>query len=128
MNAESEFRPWQSSPPLDPGHVGLNDPNGGILAMETGYARLKPLGLAVAFAAAAVVEIILLFVPMVAMHRGMMAPERGMMSPRFGMMGAGAGMGFGMMLLVWVWIIVVSAIVGAVVAAVYNAFATPKRS
>lgn len=96
--------------------------------METGYARLKPLGLAVAFAAAAVVEIILLFVPMVAMHRGMMAPEGGMMGPRFGMMGAGAGMSFGMMLLAGVWIVVVSAIVGAVVAAVYDAFVASKGS
>jgi len=96
--------------------------------METGYARLKPLGLAVAFAAAAVVEIILLFVPMIAMHRGMMAPERGMIGPGSGMMGGAGGMGIGMMLLVWVWIIVVSAIVGAIVAAVHNAFVTPKGS
>lgn len=41
---------------------------------------------------------------------------------------AGAGMGFGMKLLVWVWIDVVSAIVGAIVAAVNNAFVTPKGS
>jgi hypothetical protein len=127
MNAASEFSAAAKLAATEESS-NLNDPNGGMFAMETGYARLRPLGLAVAFAAAAVVEIILLFVPMVAMHRGMMAPERGMMSPRFGMMGAGAGMGFGMMLLVWVWIVVVSAIVGAIVAAVYNAFVTPKRS
>jgi hypothetical protein len=129
MNAASEFSAAAKlAATEEPSHVDLNDPNGGMFAMETGYARLRPLGLAVAFAAAAVVEIILLFVPMVAMHRGMIVPERGMMSPRFGMMGAGPGMGFGMMLLVWVWIVVVSASVGAIVAAVYNAFVTPKRS
>ena len=74
------------------------------------------------------VETILLFVPMIAMHRGMMAPERGMMGPGSAMMGGAGGMGSGMMLLAWVWIIAVSAIVGAVVAAVYNAFVTRKGS
>ena len=94
--------------------------------METGYAKLKPLGLAIAFAAAAVVEIILIFLPMGVMHRGMMQSGAGMMGYGSGMMGSGMGGGAG--LLIAVWIIIVSAIVGAVVAAVYNALLATKQS
>lgn len=96
--------------------------------METGFARLKPFGLAVGFAAAAVIEIILLYLPMAAIHHGMMRSGGGIMGPGNGMMGSGTGMGFGMALLVAIWIIVVSAIVGALVAVVYNAFVAPKRT
>jgi ABC-type arginine/histidine transport system permease subunit len=37
-------------------------------------------------------------------------------------------MGFGMGLVVAIWLIIVSAIVGALVAVVYNAFVAPKRT
>jgi hypothetical protein len=90
--------------------------------VETGYMRLRPLGLAVGFAVAAVIEIVLIWLPMAAIHHGMMMRAPRMMEPGGGMMGAGPGMGF----LVAIWIIVVSAIVGALVAVVYNAFVASK--
>lgn len=93
--------------------------------MEVSYAKLKPLGLAVAFAVAAIVEIVLIWLPMGVTHHGMMQSGGGMMGPGNGMIGS--GMGFGMGLLLAIWIIVVSAIVGAVVAAVYNALIATKQ-
>lgn len=87
--------------------------------METQFARLSPVALGVGFVAAAIVEIILIFLPVGAMHRaGMMGA--GMMGRGESMMGT-RQMGSGMMALAAIWIIIVSFIIGVVVAAVYNA-------
>jgi hypothetical protein len=94
--------------------------------MISGYTKLRPLGLAVGFAVAAVVEIILIYLPMAAIHHGMMRSGAGMMGPGNGMIGAGQGIGVGMGILIAIWLIIVSAIVGALVAVVYNAFVSPK--
>lgn len=94
--------------------------------METRFARLNPVALGVGFVGAVIVELILLFLPMGAMHRaGMMGP--GMMGQGQGMMSPGH-MGFGIMALVGIWIIIVSFIIGVVIAALYNAVLSQKAS
>jgi hypothetical protein len=88
--------------------------------MESRYAQLNPLGLAAGFGVAALAAVILFCAPMGFSMFGMHG---------YGMMG-GAGyyrMGVGVAFFAGGWAVVVSAIAGAIVAAVYNAVSAPKR-
>ncbi len=88
--------------------------------MLTRYAQLSPLALAAGFGVAALAALILFFVPMGFSMSGMHG---------YGMMGGASyyRMGTGVAFLVGGWAVVVSAIAGAIVAAVYNSL-PPGRS
>ena len=83
--------------------------------MEPYYGKLNPLALAVGFGVSALTAVILFFAPMGFSMSGMHG---------YGMMGS-AGyyqMGVGIAFVIGGWAVVVGAIAGAVVAAVYNSF------
>ncbi len=82
--------------------------------MTQQYAKLHPLALAGAFAAAALVAMTLLSLPMQFSMFGMHGS--GMMTN-----GAGYAMGFGSIFFICVWALAVSAIAGAIAATIYNA-------
>ncbi len=89
--------------------------------MLTRYAQLSPLALAAGFGVAALAAVILFCAPMGFSMFGMHG---------YGMMG-GAGnyrMGAGVALFMGGWAVVVSAIAGAIVAAVYNSLLSSRST
>jgi len=89
--------------------------------MLTRYTQLSPLALAAGFGVAALAAVILFYAPMGFSMFGM----RG-----YGMMG-GAGnyrMGVGVVFFMGGWAVVVSAIAGAIVAAIYNSLLSSRNA
>jgi hypothetical protein len=96
--------------------------------MLTRYAQLSPLALAAGFGVAALAGVILFCAPMAFSMFGMHG--YGMMGGAgYGMMGGPGNyrMGAGVAFFMGGWAVVVSAIAGAIVAAIYNSL-LPKRS